>query len=740
MKQKLTKNSAGVFVFLMNMALFLLLTAPFKLWVAASEITQMRPAAALTPVLGMIFGWTAALGCATGNLICDLMAGYEVFYAVLNSLLQILYAMSAYFVWKKLNRERGGKEFRLDSVARILKFCVLLVFNALLTVICTSILNHAYDVTDIISLDNFFVFVNSFDSGLLFGAPLLILGHLLQMQIENMKIGNEERIIHFSMNERIILNTLITGLCICVLVGTSVYLTDKLGATSSVGIWSRIYLFETLAMNTYFALSIGFMCFTERRISRPIEQLTQIVGSYYAKRVTDAERERMIDACGVYAKDSTEVGELARSYISMVRDLGKYVENLQSVMAEKERINAELTLASDIQAHMLPSIFPPFPEHSEFDVYAIMHPAKEVGGDFYDFFMVGEDRLAIIVADVSGKGVPAALFMVITKTLIKNYTQTGMQPAEVFTTVNRILCDGNDAGLFVTAWMGVLEISNGTLTYVNAGHNPPLIKRADGGFEYLRERTGFVLAGMDNMEYRQKTLLIKPDDRMFLYTDGVTETTDAQERLYGEEQLKAFLNSHLSCDATELLQELQVDLKAFAGTAPQFDDTTMLLLDFKGERMVERTFEAKEENIAKMLDFVGGELEKSGCSSKMQDAICVAMEEIFVNIAHYAYPDGSGTAKVAIGIDDKTDVATFVVSDTGIPFNPLERVDPDITLSAEQREIGGLGIFIIKKTMNSVVYSCENGENKLTMTKKLERNGENDNYERTKQQDDGSAH
>lgn len=128
------------------------------------------------------------------------------------------------------------------------------------------------------------------------------------MQIENMKIGNEERIIHFSMNERIILNTLITGLCICVLVGTSVYLTDKLGATSSVGIWSRIYLFETLAMNTYFALSIGFMCFTERRISRPIEQLTQIVGSYYAKRVTDAERERMIDACGVYAKDSTEVG------------------------------------------------------------------------------------------------------------------------------------------------------------------------------------------------------------------------------------------------------------------------------------------------------------------------------------------------------------------------------------------------------------------------------------------------
>ncbi len=722
MKRKINNVSAAMLVFCINMVLFVLLTAPFKLWAAASEMTQMRPAAALTPILGMIFGWPAAFGCAAGNLICDLSAGYELSYSLLNSSFQIFYAMAAYFLWKVLNRERGGKEFRLDSVVRILKFCLLLGVNALLTVLFTGFLNHAYDVADLLSLDNFFLFVNSFDSGLLFGAPLLILGTLLQARIENMKAGKDKSAVSFSINERMILNTLITGVCICVLVGTAVYLTDKYSTDSGISIWGKIYLFETMAMNTYFAFSIGFMRFTEKRISRPIEELAQIAGNYYAGHSTDAQRKQMLEACEVYEKDTSEVGELAHSYVSMIRDLDEYVENLRSVMTEKERINAELTLASDIQAHMLPCIFPPFPEHDEFDLYAVMHPAKEVGGDFYDFFMVGEDKLAVITADVSGKGVPAALFMVITKVLIKNYTLMEISPAEVFTTVNKLLCEGNDAGLFVTAWMGVLDITSGTLTYVNAGHNPPLIKRNGKEFEYLRERSGFVLAGMDGMKYRQSKLTLAPGDRLFLYTDGVTETTDARHRLYGEERLRDFLNNRSSLDTEKVLGELQTDLQTFAGSAPQFDDITMLLLDFKGEKAVsERSFEAKEENISEMLGFVEGELERVGCGMKMQTAICVAMEEVFVNIAHYAYPNGTGSAKISIDIDEKTNVATFVVSDTGVAFDPLKKDDPDITLSAEQREIGGLGIFIIKKTMDSVSYARENGENRLTMTKKLER-------------------
>lgn len=722
MKKQLSKNKATLFVFLMNMLLFVVLTAPFKIWIAASEITEMRPAAALTPVLGMIFGWPAALGCAMGNMICDVAAGYEISYALVNSFLQIIYAMSAYYIWKKMNKERNGEEFRLDSVTRILKFCLLLVINALLTVAFTSVLNHAYSVAEFISFDNLFLFVNSFDSGLLFGAPLLILGHLLQMYIENLREGKKTKIINFTMSERMILNTLITGLCICVFVGISIYLMARYKVASNVSAIGRVYIYETMALNVYFALSIGFMKFTEQKISQPIEKLAEIVGNYYVGNVSDDERKKMLEDCSVYAKDSTEVGKLARSYISMIEDLETYIENLQSIMSEKERINAELQLASDIQAHMLPCIFPPFPGRKEFDLYALMHPAKEVGGDFYDFFLVNEDKLAVIVADVSGKGVPAALFMVIAKTLIKNYTQMDMEPSEVFTTVNHLLCDGNDAGLFVTAWMGVLEIETGKLTYVNAGHNPPLIKRAGGNFEYLRERTGFVLAGMDGIKYRQNTYDLHPGDRIFLYTDGVTESTNEHEELYGEERLQHFLNNHETGNTEEILDALRKDLRDFSNEAPQFDDITMLLLDYKGKvTMKEKVFEAKDENMLEMLGFVEQELENYGCSMRMQTAISVALEEVFINVAHYAYPDGNGKAKVSINIDPTTDEMTCILSDSGIAFNPLTQDDPDITLPVEQREIGGLGILIVKKTMDYVEYSRENGENILTMRKKLER-------------------
>lgn len=251
---------------------------------------------------------------------------------------------------------------------------------------------------------------------------------------------------------------------------------------------------------------------------------------------------------------------------------------------DKQQIKSELSVATQIQTSMLPRIFPAFPEQKEFDIYASMNPAKEVGGDFYDFFLVDDNHLAIVIADVSGKGVPAALFMVIAKTLIKDHTQSGDSPEIVFTEVNDLLCESNDEEMFVTAWMGVLEISTGNLVYVNAGHNPPLLRKAGGEYEYIRARSGIVLAGMEGIRYRANTLQMVPGDALFLYTDGVTEATDINNKLYGEERLSNALNAHKDMAPEALLAAVKKDVEAFVGEAPQFDDITMLGLCYHGAK------------------------------------------------------------------------------------------------------------------------------------------------------------
>jgi len=251
---------------------------------------------------------------------------------------------------------------------------------------------------------------------------------------------------------------------------------------------------------------------------------------------------------------------------------------LAKVTADKERIATELNVATQIQASMLPCIFPAFPDRAEFDVYAAMLPAKEVGGDFYDFFLIGDTHLGVVVADVSGKGVPAALFMVIAKTLIKNHVQAGENPGDVFTNVNNQLCENNEADMFVTAWMGILEIESGKITYVNAGHNPPLIKKANGSFEYLKSHPGFVLAGMEDIIYHQNDIQLDAGDILFLYTDGVTEATNAQDELYGEGRLKNVLDQNAVLPLERLLPDIKADIDVFVNGAEQADDITMLAL------------------------------------------------------------------------------------------------------------------------------------------------------------------
>ncbi|MBQ9314141.1 MAG: PP2C family protein-serine/threonine phosphatase [Clostridia bacterium] len=261
------------------------------------------------------------------------------------------------------------------------------------------------------------------------------------------------------------------------------------------------------------------------------------------------------------------------------------IEKQKELSEEGARIESELNLANAIQKNMLPSIFPPFPEHKEIEIYANMMPAKEVGGDFYDMFLIDENHLAIVIADVSGKGVPAALIMMITKTLIKNTALNGKPVDEVFNSVNNMLCEGNQSNHFVTSWFGILNLKDGKLEFVNAGHNPPLVYvKRENKFEFLKTKPNLILAAMENTKYIKHEAMLEPGDKLFLYTDGVTEATNEKNELYGEERLQNYLNHHIEENVENTIKGIKNDIDRFVGNASQFDDITMLEFLFKEKK------------------------------------------------------------------------------------------------------------------------------------------------------------
>lgn len=411
-----------------------------------------------------------------------------------------------------------------------------------------------------------------------------------------------------------------------------------------------------------------------------------------------------------------ELEDLSDSFRYMVSELNEYIRDLSRVTAEKERIGAELDVARHIQASMLPCIFPAFPERHEFDIYASMTPAKEVGGDFYDFFLVDDDHLAIVMADVSGKGVPAALFMMISKTLLKSAAQSGLSPKAVLEKVNNQLCENNDAEMFVTVWLGILEISTGKMKCANAGHEYPAIMRRGGGFQLFKDKHGLVLAGMEGARYREYELELNEGDRLFVYTDGVPEATNADTVLYGTDRMLHALNEAKDRSCCELLASLHRDVDAFVGAADQFDDITMLCIELRtvANGMKKIGIAPTLDKLPEATGFFEDILSAANAPMKVIAQVNVAVDEIFSNIARY-----SGATAATLGCSLADGRMTLRFSDNGRPYDPTGKPDPDTTLSAEERDIGGLGIFMVKKIMDEVTYEYVDGLNILTLVKAL---------------------
>ncbi len=311
-----------------------------------------------------------------------------------------------------------------------------------------------------------------------------------------------------------------------------------------------------------------------KRIVKPLNTMTQ--------RISELKEGNLEFKMEEAYKTGDEIEELAQSFATLSHRTVEYVDKVRTVTAEKERISTELSLATRIQAAMLPHIFPAFPDRPDFDIFASMNPAKEVGGDFYDYFLIDEDHLAMVMADVSGKGVPAALFMMASKIIIQSCAMLGYPPSVILQRTNEAICSSNEAQMFVTVWVGILELSTGKIRAANAGHEYPVVLGENGKFEVFKDWHGFVIGGLDHVKYNEYELDIKPGAKMFVYTDGVTEATNSQNELFGMKRLVDALNEQPEASPQQIVKNVRRAVDAFVMDAEQFDDITMLCMEYNG--------------------------------------------------------------------------------------------------------------------------------------------------------------
>ena len=343
------------------------------------------------------------------------------------------------------------------------------------------------------------------------------------------------------------------------------------------------YALATLGLMIVISLLAVYLVnrWLKNRVTDPVLRLEKVSEAFVeSSHKAETPEDLIINDPDIHTGD--EIESLSGAMSDMFAGMKKYMSSLVSVTKEKERIGAELNVATSIQASMLPRIFPAFPGRKEFDIFATMDPAKYVGGDFYDFFMLDDNTIGLVMADVSGKGVPAALFMVISKTLIKNRCQVSRSPADVLNYVNDQLCEGNDGDMFVTVWLAILDINTGKGMAANAGHEHPAIRRKGGKYELDVYRHSPAVATMEGMRFREHPFELNPGDSLFVYTDGVPEANNENGEFYGTDRMIECLNADPEATVHELLVEVREDIRKFAGPAEQFDDITMLAFEFWG--------------------------------------------------------------------------------------------------------------------------------------------------------------
>ncbi|HEY5932369.1 MAG TPA: anti-sigma factor antagonist, partial [Nitrospira sp.] len=404
----------------------------------------------------------------------------------------------------------------------------------------------------------------------------------------------------------------------------------------------------------------------------------------------------------------------------------RLADSLAVVEAAKARMQEELNVGRDIQRSMLPRVFPAFPDRKELELYAVLEPALEIGGDLYDFFLIDDHRLCFVIGDVSGNGVPAALFMAMTKIMVKTRAASDPSPASIVTHVNDALSADNDSCMFVTLYLGILNLRDGTLLTTNAGHNPPLLKRQDGQFEWLTAKDGPLVGPMPGIAFKETTTQLGPGDELFLYTDGVTEADNRRRELFGNDRLKRVLTQSRAVSVVDRLGEVMNAVRAFAVDTPQADDITMLGLRYHGvapSDVAVLVFRQTMPNQLPAIPILQTAFEQYVAqwegAKPLIPTLNMALDDLLNNVVQYAFPNDPTEHHIEVEGEVRDAWVIFTITDDGIPFNPLTVAPPDLSLLLHEREIGGLGIYLVRSMFDEVTYRRNVGRNVLMVKKKL---------------------
>jgi sigma-B regulation protein RsbU (phosphoserine phosphatase) len=412
------------------------------------------------------------------------------------------------------------------------------------------------------------------------------------------------------------------------------------------------------------------------------------------------------------------------THLALKQSMDELQSAYEIIKVHKERMEQELNVAHDIQMSMLPLEFPAFPEREEFSVHALLKPAREVGGDFYDFFFINDDEICLIVGDVSGKGVPAALFMAVTKTMIKTQAVDDPSPASIVTRVNDELSADNPSSMFVTLFFAIANVRTGEVRFTNAGHNPPYILRQGRSLECLDQRHGPIIGAVEGVAFKEDTVQLDIKDTLVIFTDGVTEAMDTAQQLYAEPRLESFIGKSAGVP-DELTGEILQDVEAYAGEAEQADDITILafrLDQVPGKPVVEKLHLVAAAKLPE-IERINAEFKQfaddRGLTAGVSQKVSIVFDDLLNNIISYGFSDDE-EHQIEIDVAYSPDKLVIAITDDGTPFNPFDQVGPDISLSIEERDIGGLGVLLVKELMDEYHYQRHSNSNVVTLTLFLE--------------------